>query len=222
MEVSEGTGNAAQDGTGLNEDISAVIQLHLQEIAKDGYISAQQIVDFIATEEMQKIHEHDNIVQYRKEFIKRMITYDSETGKPNNTLQSFSIPRGQQFQLILSHLKETPKAQLKDDFLTSEWSQLMHEGEEAQVLFKTSASQDGWFKAEVLIAQVDKAIDIFKAKTNGFTKCTADALSAWKMSKSPNQKWTHLKDGSWMHNRSMSDGTSQEFYFPKDHPTMLG
>ncbi|PBK82635.1 hypothetical protein ARMGADRAFT_1038428 [Armillaria gallica] len=205
-----------------DEDISAAIQLHLQEIVKDGYISAQQIIDFIATEEMQKMLEKANI---KKRSI--MIWPDQERN----------------WKIKWLHLKETPKAQPKgdgpsimaSDFLTSDWGCLMHEGEEAWVLFKAGASQDGWFNAEDLIAQVDKAIDIFEVKTNGFTvglfmfdnapshqKCVTDALSARQMPKGPNQGWTHLKDGPRMCNRTMSDGTSHEFYFPEDHHTMLG
>ncbi len=49
-------------------------------------------------------HERDNIVQYCKEFLvrwseyeKQMVTYDSETGEPNNTLQGFPMGDGRPF-----------------------------------------------------------------------------------------------------------------------------
>jgi hypothetical protein len=59
--------------------------------------------------------------------------------------------------------------------------------------------------------QVEKAIDIFESKTNGFAtglflfdnapshqRRADDALSAQKMPKQPNKGWTHQKDGPRM------------------------
>lgn len=82
--------------------------------------------------------------------------------------------------------------------------------------------------------QVDRAIDIFKRKTNGFAtglflfdnapshqKRAPDALSARKMPKRPNKGWTRHKDGPKMRNGTFG-GQSQELYFPLDHPTMPG
>ena len=37
-----------------DEDFSQTIQLHLQERAKDGYIKAEDIVDFLSSPEMQE------------------------------------------------------------------------------------------------------------------------------------------------------------------------
>jgi hypothetical protein len=37
-----------------DEDFAQAIQLHLQEIVKEGYIRAQAIVDFLAQPEMQE------------------------------------------------------------------------------------------------------------------------------------------------------------------------
>jgi hypothetical protein len=87
-----------------------------------------------------------------------------------------------------------------------------------------------------LLRQVEKSIDIFESKTNGFATGlflfdnapshqhrAGDALSAHKMPKWPNDGWTHRKDGPHMHNRTFgSNNTSQEFYYPPDHPTMPG
>lgn len=122
-----------------DEDISSTIKTHLQEKAKDGYIRAQDIVDFVSTLRTAqrwlkyfgwrygKIkkgmyidgHEREDVVQYRKEFLvrwseyeKRMVTYDSETGEPNNILQGFPIGNRRPFRLILF---EDPKAQPKGD-----------------------------------------------------------------------------------------------------------
>ena len=128
-----------------DEDFSQSIQLHLQQIAKDGYIRAQDIVNFMETPEMQtkldqigsrkkKIslctaqhwlhmmgwcygrkkngmyidgHKHEDVVEYRREFIewwkvyeKWMYTYNNN-GKLNNELSGFPVPPGQQFHLIL-------------------------------------------------------------------------------------------------------------------------
>ena len=41
---------------------------------------------------------------------------------------------------------------------------------EARILFKTGKNRDGWFTAEHLLAQVDKAIDIFEGLTNGYVQ----------------------------------------------------
>ena len=39
---------------------------------------------------------------------------------------------------------------------------------EAHVIFKAGKNQDGWFSAGDLLKQVEKSIDIFKSKMNGF------------------------------------------------------
>ncbi len=44
-----------------DEDISSAIQMHLQEKGKDGYICAQDIIDYISTPEMQRKLEKANI-----------------------------------------------------------------------------------------------------------------------------------------------------------------
>ena len=64
-------------------------------------------------------------------------------------------------------------------------------------MFKPGKNRDGYFKAEDLIAQVDRAMDIFEAKTNGLAqglfmfdnapshlKRADDAISSRKMVKS--------------------------------------
>lgn len=71
---------------------------------------------------------------------------------------------------------------------------------EARIVFKPGKNRNGYFDAKELIAQVDCAIDIMEAKTNGLNGCAqglflfdnapshlkrdADALSARKMVKS--------------------------------------
>ena len=67
---------------------------------------------------------------------------------------------------------------------------------EARILFKAGKNRDGWFGSEDLIAQVDRAIDIFEGLTQGYAqglflfdnapshqKRALDAISARKMSK---------------------------------------
>jgi len=39
---------------------------------------------------------------------------------------------------------------------------------EARLLFHAGKNHDGWFSSDDLLIQVDQAIDIFEAKTNGF------------------------------------------------------
>ena len=68
---------------------------------------------------------------------------------------------------------------------------------EAHVVFKPGKNRDGYFDSEVLIAQVNCAIDIFECKTNSLAqglflfnnapshmKRASDAISATKMVKS--------------------------------------
>ena len=104
------------------------------------------------------------------------------------------------------------------------------------MVFKAGRNRDGWFSADDLSKQVEISIDIFEAKTNGFTmglfmfdnalshqQRAGDALSAWKMPKRPNEGWTHRKDGPHMRNGWFgSAAQTQEFYFPEDHETMPG
>ena len=67
---------------------------------------------------------------------------------------------------------------------------------DARVLFKAGKNRSGWFSSEDLLAQVDRAIDIFEELTKGYAqglflfnnapsyqKQAPDAISAWKMVK---------------------------------------
>ena len=67
---------------------------------------------------------------------------------------------------------------------------------DARVVFKAGKNRDGWFGSEDLIAQVDRAIDVFEGLTKGHAqglflfdnapshqKRAPDAISARKMSK---------------------------------------
>jgi hypothetical protein len=106
---------------------------------------------------------------------------------------------------------------------------------EARLLFWAGKNCDRWFSSDDLLIQVDRAIDIFEAKTNGVAvalflfdnapshqKRAADALSARKMVKNPKEGWTHHPGGSRMRNGKLPDGETQDLYFPDDHPTMPG
>ena len=79
--------------------------------------------------------------------------------------------------------------------------------------------------------QVDLAINIFESKTNGTAtglflfdnapshqRRAPNALSARKMVKGPSPNWTHRKGGPQMRPGTLPDGTSQDFYFPDNHP----
>jgi hypothetical protein len=80
--------------------------------------------------------------------------------------------------------------------------ELTIEFSEAHMFFKAGKNQDGYFDGEDLLQQVENAIDIFKAKSNGFAtglflfnnapshqKRAPDALSARKMPKGPHATW---------------------------------
>ncbi|KIY43540.1 hypothetical protein FISHEDRAFT_78393 [Fistulina hepatica ATCC 64428] len=129
----------------IDEDISSTLQLALVEKVKSGYLTAQTLVELVASEEIQmKLeaanirkrsislrtaqcwlkhfgwryehvrkgmyidgHERDDVVAYRQEFLgrwkeyeRRMVTYDSETGEPTFP-KGFPITPGTPFRLIL-------------------------------------------------------------------------------------------------------------------------
>src|SRR4051812_45471123 len=106
---------------------------------------------------------------------------------------------------------------------------------EARIFFKAGKNRDGYFTGEDLIKQVDQAIDVFDAKTNGFAtglfmfdnapghqRRAPDALSARYMPKNPHATWTH-KSGPRMRPTSFGpENTHQDLYFPDDHPTTPG
>ena len=87
-----------------------------------------------------------------------------------------------------------------------------------------------------MIIEVDKAIDIFEGKTNGFAtglflfdnapshqKRAQDALSARKMPKGPHATWRHHKGGPRMRTMTFGEGeTVQDFYYPDDHEMLPG
>ncbi|KIJ33000.1 hypothetical protein M422DRAFT_265188 [Sphaerobolus stellatus SS14] len=142
-------------------------------------------------------HKCEDIVAYwteflkqMKEYFKRMAIYDNK----GNAIEPKGFPvEGGHFRIILvthdkskfyandhrktqwTHVKEKATPQPKgegqslmvSDFLTSDWGQLVDGEEEARILFKAGKNRDGYFTSEELLAQVDKAIDIFEGKTQG-------------------------------------------------------
>ncbi|KIY48762.1 hypothetical protein FISHEDRAFT_8255, partial [Fistulina hepatica ATCC 64428] len=221
----------------IDEDISSTLQLALVEKVKSGYLTAQTLVELVASEEIQmKLeaanirkrsislrtaqcwlkhfgwryehvrkgmyidgHERDDVVAYRQEFLgrwkeyeRRMVTYDSETGEPTFP-KGFPITPGTPFRLILitqdectfyandqrklvwNHLSTMPtplpkgegQSIMVSDFLTSDWGRLTDGDEDCRVLFRAGANRDGYFKVEDLIAQVDRGIDIFEGRVLG-------------------------------------------------------
>ncbi|KAI0070203.1 hypothetical protein K474DRAFT_1609121 [Panus rudis PR-1116 ss-1] len=303
-----------------DEDISQELQLKLTEKAKEGYIKAADLVDIVASQDMQakfsslgickpKIsertarnwlhklkwrygrtrngmyvdgHEREDVVEYRKAFVERWKEYEKRFHMWDNDGNPLPLPagfpiHGGHFRLILvthdestfyqndqrksrwSHEAATATPQPKgdgqsimvSDFLTVEWGHLVDGTDhsciavanfdgcmcsEARVLFKAGKNRDGYFDADDLCAQVDRAIDIFEAKTNGTAqglflfdnapshqKRADDALSARKMVKNPKNGWTHRKGGLPMRNgTNPNTGESQSFYFPDDHPDYPG
>ncbi|KAJ6615170.1 hypothetical protein B0H10DRAFT_1801954 [Mycena sp. CBHHK59/15] len=158
-----------------------------------------------------------------------LITHDESTFYANDRRKLGWVPK-------LGKGKPEPKGEgesiMVSDFLTFEWGRLTDGDDEARLLFRAGKNRDsdGYFASKDLLEQVSCAIDIFEAKTNGFAtglflfdnapshrKRAADALSARKMVKGPK-----LIGGVRMQNGTLTSGESQSFYFPDDHPTMLG
>ena len=107
---------------------------------------------------------------------------------------------------------------------------------EARLFFRAGKTRDGYFDNDNLILEVDKAIDIFEGKMNGFAtglflfnkapsyqKCAQDTLSAQKMLKSTHTTWRHHKNGPRMRTTTYSsNNTPQDFYHADNHPKMPG
>ncbi|KIJ33165.1 hypothetical protein M422DRAFT_264881 [Sphaerobolus stellatus SS14] len=193
-----------------------------------------------------------------EEYFKRMVLYDNE-GNATNPI-SFPVEGGC-FRIILvthdestfyandcqknqwSHKDDKAVPQAKgegqslmiSDFLTPEWGRLVDGDEEARLVFKAGKNCDDYFTCEELLQQVDKAIDIFEGKTQGYAvglflfdnapshqQRALDALSARKMPKGPSNGWTHKKGGPKMRPGVLLNGGFQELYFSDDNPLIPG
>ncbi|KIJ51597.1 hypothetical protein M422DRAFT_243892 [Sphaerobolus stellatus SS14] len=191
-------------------------------------------------------HEREDVITYRMKFLQRMkeymrcmATYDNDGNLFNP--QGFQVEGGRKTAWTHSSDKAVPQPKgegqslMISDFLTSEWGHLVDGDEEACIIFKAGKNRDGYFASEDLLKQVDKASDIFEGKTKGWAiglflfdnapshqRRAPDALSAWKMPKNPLHGWTHKKGGPRMHPGQLPNGSSQDFYFPKDHLLMPG
>ncbi|KIP02071.1 hypothetical protein PHLGIDRAFT_79674 [Phlebiopsis gigantea 11061_1 CR5-6] len=121
------------------------------------------------------------------------------------------------------------------NFLTAEWERLKHGDEKARIPFWAGKNRDGYFDADDLLHQVEKAIDIFKEKTNRFInglwlfdnapshqKHAPNALLARYMRKSPLATWVPKGGACMRYGKYVAGQTevSQDFYYHDDHPTM--
>lgn len=210
-------------------------------------------------------HEEPEVVSYREKFCKRWTEYSKRMATFDNDGNRIADPAGIDlangiYPLIhITHDESTfhandqrrmrwnnpdaiapqPKGEgqsiMVSDFLTREWGRLEFDGEEARTTFKAGKNRDGYFTNDDLVEQVDKAINIFEARTHGFIKGLftfdnatthrkrpPDGLSALKMPKGPSQTWAHVKGGPRMRNGTMLNGERQSFYFPDNHDTMPG
>lgn len=210
-------------------------------------------------------HEDPEVVDYRRQFCERWEGYAKRMAIFDNDGNKISDPMGIDFAngmyplIHVTHDESTfhandrrrkqwnhsdavvlqPKGEgqsiMVSDFLTREWGHLEFDGEEARSTFKAGKNREGYFTNDNLVEQVDKAIDIFEARTHGFTRALftfdnatthrkrpPDGLSALKMRKSPSAGWAHVKDGPRMRDGTKSNGEKQSFYFPDDHTTMPG
>ncbi|KAJ7149711.1 hypothetical protein C8R46DRAFT_857159, partial [Mycena filopes] len=203
------------------------------------------------------------VKRWLEQYEPRMVVYDND-GKVIKNPEGYVLQgkfKGQPFRIILvTHDESTfyandrrkvgwfaksekgkPEAKgegesiMVSDFLTPEWGRLVHEDLEARLLFRAGKNCDGWFASDDLLIEVDRAIDIFEARTNGFAtalfifdnapshqKRARDALSARKMVRFPKANWTHHPEGPKMRPGRLPDGEVQQLYFPDDHPTMPG
>ncbi|KAJ6553649.1 hypothetical protein B0H10DRAFT_2241965 [Mycena sp. CBHHK59/15] len=159
------------------------------------------------------------VKRFLEEYEPRMWSYDND-GNTIQQPEGFVLQgkyKGQPFRIILvthdestfyandrrkvgwGHKSDKGKPQPKgegesimvSDFLTLDWGRLVHEDDEARLLFRAGKNRDGWFNSDDVLRQVKKAIDIFEVRTGGgatglflfdnapsHQKRAADALSA--------------------------------------------
>ncbi|TRM57266.1 hypothetical protein BD626DRAFT_616663, partial [Schizophyllum amplum] len=168
-----------------------------------------------------------------KPFRLILVTHDESTFYQNDQRRLYWQHSGTR---AAPHPKGEGQSIMVSDFLTLDWGRLKDGDEEARVIFKAGKNREGWFDADDLLAQTDRAIDIFEGRTKGFAqglflfdnapshqKRAADALSARKMVKFAKPGWTHNNSGTRMrHGYYGKDKTLQDFYYPDDHPEKPG
>ncbi|KAI0721788.1 hypothetical protein C8Q72DRAFT_890182 [Fomitopsis betulina] len=222
-------------------------------VRKGMYIDGHEREDIVAY--------RNGFVVCWKEYEKCMTKFD-EDGNPIEPQHGFPVPQTGCFKLILvthdkpmfyandrrktkwvhksEKAKPLPKGKgssiMISDFLIPEWGCLTDHNDEARVIFKAGKNRDGWFDGDDLMKQVENAVNVFKARTNGFAnglfllnnapshqRHADDALSARKMPKGPHEMWRLHKDGPKMcPGVNPSTGKPQEFYWPDNHPTTPG
>ncbi|THU92285.1 hypothetical protein K435DRAFT_672399 [Dendrothele bispora CBS 962.96] len=205
----------------------------------------------------------NDFVQRWKEYEKRMVTFDKD-GNPTmpNGFEVPQGPRFR--LVLVTHDESTFYAHdrrksvwwhpsmdavperkgegvsvMVSAFLTPDWGLLKDDEEcvfefEARLFFEAGKGRDGYFDANDLLQETEKAIDIFENKTHGMMtglfvfdnapshmKRAPDALSARKMPKGPKLGWTQHPNGPKMRD-GFFNGAAQPFYYPDNHPTMPG
>jgi len=116
------------------------------------------------------------------------------------------------------------------------WLQSKDGKEEVRMLFKAGKDRDGYFTNEDLLAQTEKAIELFEDNFPGnavaafaFDNATThqkrapDALSARKVPKFP-KRWPEKngQQGCKMRDGCLPNKQPQSLYFPDDHPQYPG
>jgi len=161
---------------------------------------------------------HDESTFYANDRRKTRWVHESEKATPN--------PKGEGVSIMVS------------DFCSPDlgWLRSKDGKEEARVVFKAGKGRDGYFTNEDLLAQTEKAIELFEdnfpgnaiaafAYDNATThqKHAEDALSAHKAPKFP-KIWPEKngQQGCKMRDGCFSNKQPQSLYFPEDHPQHPG
>ncbi|KZT63198.1 hypothetical protein DAEQUDRAFT_747909 [Daedalea quercina L-15889] len=212
--------------------------------AKMGYICAKDIVDFVSTPEMhEKLGGKMTISEWTaRRWLHKL---DWRYKKLTNGMYidghecpdfGFPVPGGHPFHLITQTQDES--IYYAHNRRKTKWT---HSSERPKPVCKGEGplimpgkNCDGYFSMDEPLEQVDKAIDIFEARMNGFAtglwlfdnapshqKRAADALSAHYMLKNPLQTWVP-KGGAHMRPGQLPNGLLQHFYFPDDYPQYPG
>ncbi|EIW77797.1 hypothetical protein CONPUDRAFT_62226 [Coniophora puteana RWD-64-598 SS2] len=177
-----------------------------------------------------------------------LVTHDESTFYANDWRQTAWLHTSSK---ATPQPKGEGESMMVSDFLVPEWGRLRTEDRsihlftlllmltgctsDARLFFWAGKNRDGYFTSFELLAQVDRAIDIFEEKTNGFAtglfmfdnapshqKQAPDALSARRMPKNPHPDWTSAPGAPQMRPGQLPDGSPQQLYHPDDHPTMPG
>ncbi|PBK85860.1 hypothetical protein ARMGADRAFT_1036033 [Armillaria gallica] len=180
-----------------DEDFTADLKLFLLEKSKKDYICAQDVVNYVASPEIQEKfggRKASISLSTGQRWLKKL---DWRYGRRQNGMyidgheredivkyRKEFLERWKEYQkrMILYDnegnivsIPNGPEPEQKgdgqslmvSDFVVPEWGPLRDEDSEARLFFEAGSGWQGYFAADDLLKQTEEAIDIFESKTNG-------------------------------------------------------